>query len=446
MDTAKNKFNLTSITWPLFVQSFLGLLMGNINVFMLGHFSDKAVGAVGVTNQIIGMLSIIYGVISMGTAILITQNLGAKNLKLAKAIAQMSIFLNTFFGFIFSLILIIFGKTLLKIMNLPEEMLPYGSVYIIIVGGSSFLSSAIAIFSSILRSYGHAKLPMKIAVLINLLNITGNYISLFRPFGLPALGVEGVAISVVLSNTIGLAIIGFITTKNLNLKLFTKDFFSMDLNIIKLIMKIGGPAAGEYISYSLSQIVVTYIITSLGTEAINTRIYLQNITSFVSMLSLSIGQGSQILVGYMMGGGKLNKMHNICIKSLKIAVFSNFALALILYIFSPKLLGLFTSNPSIIHIGKTILLIDIFLEVGRAFNHVVGNSLRGIGDVRYPVIVSVSSMWLICVLLSLVFGINLKFGLVGMWIASGLDEWFRGVVLLKRWYSKPYMRIKLVSE
>jgi Na+-driven multidrug efflux pump len=209
-------------------------------------------------------------------------------------------------------------------------------------------------------------------------------------------------------------------------------------------MKVGGPAAGEYVFYSLSQIVVTYIVTNLGAKAINTRIYIQNITSYVNITSFSIGQGTQILMGYMKGAGKIDDMHKTCIKGLKIAVLSNFLLASIFYILGRQFIGIYSSDTSIIEIGKNILFLDIFLEIGRAFNHTVGNALRGTGDVRYPVVISIISMWCICVLLSLVLGVNFKFGLVGIWIASGLDEWFRGLVLLKRWYSKLWMRIQLV--
>lgn len=444
MGVYDDRFKLSSITWPLFVQSFLGLLMGNINVFMLSRLSEKAVGAVGVANQIIGMLNIVYTVISMGTAILVTQYLGSQKVRKAKHIAKTSIGLGAILGFVFSLILMISGKSLLKLMNLPDEMLPYGNTYIRIVGGTSFLQCTIAIFSAILRSYGHTKLPMRVTLLMNLINITGNYISLFRPFGMPVFGVEGVAISSVFSNVIGVVIIGYITFKELNIGMNFKNFIQMDKESVKLIAKVGGPAAGEYISYSFSQIMVTYIITSFGTNAINTRIYIQNITSFVNILSFSIGQGTQILIGYMKGAGKVEDMHNTCIKSLKIAALSNFTVAAIFYIFSRKLLGIYTADASIIEMARHILFIDIFLEIGRAFNHTVGSSLRGTGDVKYPVIVSIFSMWCISVFLSFMFGINLNTGLTGIWVASSLDEWFRGLVLLKRWYSKLWLKIQLV--
>jgi putative MATE family efflux protein len=445
MNTEKNRFTLTSITWPLFIQSFLGLLIGNINVIMLSKLSDQAVGAVGIANQIIGMLNIIFTVTSMGTAILMTQYIGSNNLTMSKKVAQVSLIINTIFGTIFSLIFIFFGEALLNMMSLPAEMLPYGSIYIQIVGGASFIQSIILTLSAILRSNGNTKFPMKVTLFMGCINILGNYISLFNPFNLPTFGVQGVSISVLISNIISLIIIVYVTSKNKYVFIKIKNFSNIDIGIVKLIMKVGGPAAGEYISYSLSQLVVTYIITGLGSSIINTRIYLQNITTFVNIISFSIGQGAQIIIGYMKGAGKLNDMHKICIKSLKIAVVSNFILALIFYILGKNLISIFSSDLSILELGKNILLIDIFLEIGRGFNHVVGSCLRGSGDVRYPVIIGIFSMWAIGLFLSFLFGIHFNFGLAGIWIASLLDEWFRGLVLLRRWLSKSWEKICIID-
>lgn len=441
-----NKFSIVSITWPLFIQSFLGLLMGNINVFMISHYSDKAVGAIGVSNQIIGMLGVLYNVVSMGTAIIITQYIGAKDFKMSKRVSEVSVLLNVVLGLIFSFVLIVFSKELMIVMNIPREMMQYGIVYIKIVGGSSCIQAVILTFSAILRGHGYSKLPMKIAIMMNIINIIGNYISIFKPLGLPAYGIFGVAISVLISNIAGLIVIFNIARRQLNLNISIRNLYPLPVDVIKKIMMVGGPAAGEYISYSFSQIMITYFVTSMGINAINVRIYAQNLVSFVYVLGLSIGQGTQIVIGYLRGEGKIEKVLKTGLTSLKIAVCSNLTMSVIFYIFSRKLLGIFTNNSTMIDLGRLILLIDVFLEVGRAFNHVIMASLRGTGDVKYPVVISIISMWGIAVLLSYTLGIGLKFGLVGIWIASACDEWFRGLVLLKRWVSRRWEKLSIITD
>ncbi|SHH45616.1 MATE family efflux transporter [Clostridium grantii] len=445
MGVNNENYNLKTITWPIFLQTFLTLLMGNVNVFMLSHFSDKAVGAVGVSNQIIAMLAVLYNVVAMGTAILITQYLGAENRSMAKKVSQVSLLMNLLFGLICSLIFIVFGQQLLNLIKLPPDMMEYGLIYVRIVGGTSFVQATIVTASAILRSYGFTKLPMKVAILMNIINITGNYIALYKPFGIPVYGVTGVAISVVVSNIVGFIVIAYVMNNAINFKFNLKIISEFSTKIVMMVIKVGAPSAGEYISYSFSQIAITAVITTFGADVINTGIFVKNIVSFVYILSLSVGQGTQIIIGYMKGAGKNDLIYQRGLESLKIAMISNLIMSIIIYLFSRNILSIFTENSSIIEMGRMILLIDIILEFGRAINHVVMSCLRGTGDVGYPVIISIISMWIVGVLLSHVLGINFCLGLVGVWIASGLDEWVRGVTLFFRWKSKKWKKISVME-
>lgn len=77
----KNVKNLSlfALTWPLFIEFFLHMLMGNADTLMLSLYSDNSVAAVGVSNQILSLVIVMFGFIAAGTAILVAQNLGAKS-------------------------------------------------------------------------------------------------------------------------------------------------------------------------------------------------------------------------------------------------------------------------------------------------------------------------------------------------------------------------------
>lgn len=90
---------------------------------------------------------------------------------------------------------------------------------------------------------------------------------------------------------------------------------------------------------------------------------------------------------------------------------------------------LFTQSEEIIGMTGVIFFIDIFVEIGRAFNHVEDNSLRGAGDVFFPMVIAVISCWGVSILFAYLLGIRLGMGLAGCWIAFMLDEMFRGSIL-----------------
>ena len=97
------------------------------------------------------------------------------------------------------------------------------------------------------------------------------------------------------------------------------------------------------------------------------------------------------------------------------------------------LMGVFTDNQEIITLGSNILMMNIFLELGRTTNIILIACLRGAGDVFYPTGCAIFSMWFISVLGSYVFAVVLGLGIYGLWIAFAADELFRGIMMIIRW-------------
>jgi Na+-driven multidrug efflux pump len=108
-------------------------------------------------------------------------------------------------------------------------------------------------------------------------------------------------------------------------------------------------------------------------------------------------------------------------------------------VFGSYIIRLFTDNPEIIRIARVIMLVDLFVEIGRGFNHIENNSLRGAGDVVFPMIVSITSCWTVSILFSYILGVRLGLGLLGCWIAFAMDELFRGTLFFLRWRSRKWM-------
>ncbi|WP_010171511.1 MATE family efflux transporter [Bacillus coahuilensis] len=438
MSNTAKKLTLFSLTWPIFIEVFLHMLMGNADTLMLSQYSDDSVAAVGVSNSILYLIIVMFGFITTGTSILISQNLGANKDRTAKEIAVTSLAANLAIGLMLSIGLFALSSHLLSLMNLQSELMEEASKYLKIVGGFAFIQALIMTNGAILRSYGFTKDAMYITIGMNILNIIGNYFFIFGPFGLPVLGVEGVAISTAGSRLIGLIVSFIVLLKRLDYTLPFSILKIVPKDHLKNLLQIGIPSAGEQLSYSASQFVITIFVNSLGTEALTTKVYTQNITLFIFMFSIALSQGTQILIGHQIGAGKYEDAYRRGIKSLKIAIFTTIVIAASFVLFSSDLFSLFTNNEKIIALGGTLLLINAFLEPGRSTNLVIINSLRAAGDVRFPVYVGIASMWGVSVLLSYLLGIVLGLGLIGIWISFLLDEWIRGILMVIRWRNKKW--------
>ncbi len=438
---------LLNITWPIFIEQLLFMLLGSMDIFMLGRFSDNAVGAVGIVNQIIGMLTLMFGIITLGTTILCAQYIGAKrsNCDMIRLVFT-SIMVNLVLGVIISILLSVFSDSFLKFMNVAPELYDYSSSYIKIVGGFILIQALTMTFSAILRSFGCTKICMTTTFIMNLINVVFNYILIFGNFGFPKLGVTGAAISTTLSKIVGGIILGYILFTKVLPKFHFKYLKESLKPELKNIFLMGAPSAGEQISYSTAKIVTTIILTHISIAAVTTNSYINNICMFIYVFATSIGEGTAILVGRLVGDGNNDAAHDLCLSSFKKAFVISSIMACIVAFLGKNIFGIFTTNAEIIDIGTKVLFVNIFLEIGRTFNVVIINSLRAAGDVRFPVYIGICSMWTVGVLLAYFLSITLNLGMPGMWMALALDEWTRGIIMYKRWTRKKWYGKALVTK
>ncbi|WP_241156792.1 MATE family efflux transporter [Bacillus sp. FJAT-42376] len=439
----KKQLTLFALTWPIFIEIFLHMLMGNADTFMLSQYTDDSVAAAGVANQILNLVIVMFGFIATGSVILITQNIGAGKEHTAREVAIMSVIANLLIGILISGVLLAFSKPILQMMNLAPSLMEEGNKYLGIVGTFIFIQALIMTGASILRSYCYTKDTMVVTVCMNLLNIGGNFLLIFGAFGFPEMGIQGAAVSTVISRVLGLIAVSILLIKRI-------PALNQSLNLkwshLRNLLKIGIPSAGEQLAYNMSQMAITFFVAMIGTEALTTKIYAQNIMMFIFLFSISVSQGTQILVGRMVGAKKYEEAFKRCMKSLYLAIGASLFMAVTVSAFSDNLFDLFTNNEQIIQTGGMLILLTVILEPGRAFNLVIIGALRAAGDVKFPVYMGMISMWGISVPVAYLLGVHFGYGLAGIWIAFILDEWTRGIMMYFRWKSRVWVSKGFVEK
>ena len=426
---------LASLAGPIFVETLLVMMLGGVDTFMLSRHSDNSVAAVGVVNQLMNLIFLLFEVISLGTSILCSQYIGAGRRDKVIQVVGISLIFNLISGLLISLGLVFLAEDILVMMGLRPDLMNEGLPYMRIVGGFAFLQAISLSLSASLRSADKAKYPMYVSMVVNILNIIGNYTLIFGKFGMPALGVEGAAISTSFCRFVAVAILLAVLFKK-HIPSFPKELFKpFPWGELRNLLKIGIPSAGEHMSYSLSQVVITYFINMISNQALATRTYVVNIVMFTYIFALAIAQGGAILIGHLVGMKKIKAAYTIGKRVMRLGVASSVSLSLLTAIFGRHILTLLTDDPWIIATGASILWIEVMLENGRALNFFGVNALRSAGDIYYPVIVGIIVMWAIQVVGSYFFGITMGWGLIAMWAVFALDENTRGLIFLRRWNS-----------
>lgn len=441
---------LRDLTIPIFIELLLVTFMGAADTFMLARYSDDAVAAVGVANQIISLAFLVFQVINIGTSVLCSQYLGAGQRSSMHEVTAMALLLNLLSGAVLSIALAVGAPWLLKWMGLDANLMQYGLPYMQLVGAFAFFQALHLTISASLRADHKAIYPMLVVVLVNVVNIVGNYALIFGHFGAPAMGVRGAAVATDIAR--GVAMV------TLFIVLFTKHIRPCELwralhapwrrlaQIMYDLLRIGLPSAGENMSYNAQQLVLTYFITGMGAAALATRVYVVNATMFVYIFCICIAQAAAIVIGHLVGDGKYRASYKLGWLALRIAILATMVLSVLLASVGTPVMQLLTDNEEIIRMGATILLIDIAVEIGKVSNIYYTNVLRGVGDVNFPFYVGITFQWLVGVLFGYFFGVELGWGLPGMWLAFFLDESVRGLIFVFRWRGKRWQNRSFVKK
>jgi putative MATE family efflux protein len=432
--------SLFAITWPIFIEQLSHILPGIVDTFMVSHLGDAAVAGLAVANQIVTFFIILFSFVGIGSAVVLTHHLGAGDKAGAARVAASAIGINFWLGMVVSVLVWLGSTDMLRLLHLPPGLMPYAQPFLALMGGTLFLESINISASAVLRAHGHTRDAMLVAVGMNVVNIVLNALLIFGLFGFPRMGVVGTALSTVISRALACVAIGYLLHRRLGMTLHPKMALQMSGEALRRILHIGVPAAGENLCWFTSFMVITYFVGQMGETALATFSYAMQLSMIMMMLGISIGLGTEIMIGHMVGAGDVDEAYRQLLRSLRIGLAVTVVATCAVVLVARPLFSLFTHDPAIIAGGALLLRVSLLLEPGRTFNLVVINSLRATGDARFPILMGAVSMWGVAVPLAWLLGLHLGWGLVGVWIAFTCDEWVRGLSMYARWKSRVWVR------
>ncbi|TLS48939.1 MATE family efflux transporter [Paenibacillus antri] len=437
--------NLFWLTWPIFLEISLFMMMGSADTLMLSAVSDDAVSAVGVANQFVFIAILIMEVVANGAAIVVAQYLGARRPEEAAKIAGLAITLNLGLGLAVSAAFLGFGDSLLRAANLHGAVLADAQTYLGIVGGWLVLQALINTMAGLVRTYGFTRESMFVTLGMNVLHVALNYALIFGHWGAPELGVAGAAISTVISRGAAVLVFFWLLYRVMEVRIRLRDYVTMSKAYLSSILKLGVPSGLEQVTYHACQSVFLYYVTFLGAAELASRQYATNITAYIFLFCAALGMGTAIVVGRLVGAGRQEDAYGRVWRSLKWGLAVTMLVCAVVVAFRGSIAGLFTDDAAIVALVSQVILVSLLLEPGRCFNLILINALRAAGDAKITVYMGFVSM----VGISLPLGYYLTFeaglGLVGVFLAIAADEWIRGIAMWFRWRSRAWEGKALVA-
>lgn len=420
---------------PLLIEQVFLTLIGNFNVFLFSLFNDQMVAAIGISDQLLNIFTMLTNIVVLGASILIIQNADFKRMDYVKSIFRESLILNIILAILIVIAVFIFNKILLSLMQTPAELIGQTSIYIRIVSISIIFLAVTSLMLASLRAFDFVKSAVRISVLNTILVIVANSMIVIFKLG----GIKNIAIATLIARFLAM-LITFLTLKSHIPELFYSHK-RKTIHLKKEILSLGIPSAMEQISYNFSQTIITAIIASLGSLAVSSKIYTQTITSFIFSIGVAAAVSGNLIIGNFYRNREYKKIKNFGILNANTMSLIAGLVNLILALFGGYLVRIFTFDPKIIELVAKLLFFQILLDPMRVANEILVNSLNVLKDVKYPVIIGIATTYLFVLPLCYLLVKKMGMGLVAIWIIFIIDESLRRVLLTRRFKSLKWLNI-----
>ena len=416
---------------PLFIELFMQIMVGNVNQMMLAPHGTDPAAAVGNALQILNIITIALSAMGTASTVLVTRVLGnASSRRTISEIATVALVVNMALGALMTAVLFAFWPQFFSWLHIDATLWGMGSSFLLIVGSTTILQGAFFAITALLRSFARVGDVMGASLAMNAVNVGVGLVLVNGLGGVPALGVEGTAAANVAARVVGLGLAAFMLLRHTDVRPSPRLLRPFPKKTLKNMLGVGIPSSGEQMNYDLAQIVILSFINVLGTTVVTVKVYCSMLASIAYLYSIALSQATQIVLGYLFGAGKFDIVRRRVWMADLIAAVLTTAVSLTLWWNFEAVVGLLTADPVVHELGRQIMLVEVFLGIGRSLNIVMVRALIALGDVRTPVTVNVVFSWVFAVGGGWLLGIGWGWGLVGMWIAMCIDEWLRAGFLI----------------
>ena len=419
------------IAVPMFVEMAVAIGVGVVCTALAARVSDVAGAAFSLANHVFAMLFILFRIVGAGVGVVVAQSLGSGRRDTADAVARATLGASTWLGLATGLAAVVGASTWLQLLNAPDDVRALGVPLLQALAPAMVLDAWNASMSSVLRSHLRSREALGVIILTQVVQVV---LALWWMSSASlGWGLLGYAAALCVSRVVGIAAHLTLWRTHLNLRPQWSDAWRLRWASLSEVLRIGLPGAAENVVYRGAFVVSVAVVGTFGAGALATQAYVLQISYAAVMASLAVGLSAEIVVGHLVGAGRLQEAHRVVRKSLAAGLVLSLAVATLAAVLGPWLLGGFTQDPALVAQGAVLLWWTVLLEPGRTFNLVVINALRAAGDARYPVMAGAASMVLILAGGSWLLGQVWGWGLAGVWLAYVADEWCRGLLMWRRW-------------
>ncbi|MBQ3008746.1 MAG: MATE family efflux transporter [Oscillospiraceae bacterium] len=429
-ENVKPSTTILLLAWPVFVEQVLSTLVHSVDTAMVGSLGAIATASVSISGTPMMLINGIVMSFGMGFTALIARMVGAQNYERANSLIRQALTTVLMMGIPMSLLCYFLSDDIPLWMGAEADVALIATGYNKIMAYGMIFRTLTMVLSAIYRGYGDTKTPMIINTCVNLANVVGNYLLIYDSHDVTLFGktfhvwgagwgVNGAAAST--SGTIAIGAIILLTmtfVRPTKLRISLKDSFKLNKTDMRAVTKISVPLMLERFVMGAASVVIATTVASLGTIAVASNSLASTIESFCFMPGFAFGSAATTLTGQSLGAERPDLGERYVATCVKMSVVVMGVGSVLMFIFAPQLMTLFTPDAQVVKTGSELVRLLAVIQIPYIISQIHSGALRGAGDTKVPLYLTLISMWGVRVLGATIFirvmGLSIHWVIVAM--------------------------------
>lgn len=437
--------SLLALMIPITIQNLLGALVNSADVLMLGYVGQNELSAVSLANQYMFLLWGFFFGVSSAEVLMNAQYWGKGDLRAVQAIFGIAVKLSVGVTAVIAALCVFLPEKLMLLYTDDRELIAIGVDYLRICGVSYLLMSFSEAYMSTLRSVEQAVKSTVISTVSLLINVGLNAVFIFGLFGVPKMGVRGVAIATVIARAIGLLICiadymkGSIFKPDLKLLLGHHPILSRDF------IKYAGPALANDLSWTLAFSTYSIILGHLSNDMVAASSVATTLRNLMTTACYGIGSAGTVIIGKDLGINDIEKAKYDASKISRITIVFTALMGVVLLLLRGPFATLFTLTDTAYGYLDKMLIISSYYIIGQAINtFLIAGVFRAGGNTKFGFICDTITMWCVSVPIGFISAFVLKLPPMMVYFLLCLDEFWKLPVVYK--YYKSYRWVNNITR
>lgn len=430
---------------PLLMEQFLLMLVGLADTMVVSYAGEAAVSGVSLVNSFNTIFINLFTALASGGAVVVSQYIGRRDMKMASESSSQLLMVATVFAVVISIPVLIWKVPLLKGLfgKVEPDVMEACKTYLRI---SVYSFPALGIYNAgtaLYRSIGKTSVTMKISIVSNLINVAGNLIGVF----VFRAGVAGVAYPSLIARTFSAVVITLLCFREKEVRYVGRWIFQWNRELLKKMLSIAIPNGVESGIFQFVKVALSSVVALFGTYQIAANGISQSIWSVAALISVTMGPVFITVIGQCMGAGDIRQAEYYFRKLTKVTVCISVAWNTLIFLITPLLIKIFAVSWQT---GQMILYLVLIHNIANAvvfpFADPLGKGLRAAGDAMFTMGISLFTTIGVRLILSILLGIVLDLGVIGIALAMCLDWTVRGVIFWIRFRQGKWKTYRVIGE